>query len=41
MASYFTDNDDLLFYMSERGAEWGQLVEISEYGYRTDRKSVV
>jgi alkylation response protein AidB-like acyl-CoA dehydrogenase len=35
MASYFTDNDDLRFYMSERGAEWGQLVEITEYGYRT------
>jgi alkylation response protein AidB-like acyl-CoA dehydrogenase len=35
MASYFTDNDDLRFYMTERGAEWAQLVEISEYGFRT------
>jgi len=35
MASYFTDNDDLRFYMTERGAEWAQLVEITEYGFRT------
>jgi alkylation response protein AidB-like acyl-CoA dehydrogenase len=35
MASFFTDNDDLRFYMSERGVDWAQLVEISEYGYRT------
>ena len=35
MASYFTDNDDLRFYMGENGAEWAELVEITEYGYRT------
>jgi len=35
MASYFTDNDDLRYYLTERGADWAQLVEITEYGYRT------
>ncbi len=35
MASYFTDNDDLRFYMSERALDWAELVEITEYGYRT------
>jgi len=35
MASYFTDNEDLRFYMSEGALDWAQLVEITEYGYRT------
>jgi alkylation response protein AidB-like acyl-CoA dehydrogenase len=35
MANYFTDNDDLRFYMKERNIDWAQLVEITEYGYRT------
>ena len=35
MASFFTDNDDLRFYF-DRGIDWAQLVEITEYGYRTE-----
>jgi alkylation response protein AidB-like acyl-CoA dehydrogenase len=34
MASYFSDNDDLRFYF-DQGIPWGDLVEITEYGYRT------
>lgn len=32
--NFFTDNDDLRFYF-EKGIEWGPLVEVTEYGYRT------
>lgn len=35
MASHFTDNEDLRFYMSDAGVDWAQLVEITEYGFRT------
>lgn len=34
MANFFTDNDDLLFYF-EKGIDWASLVEVTEYGYRT------
>jgi alkylation response protein AidB-like acyl-CoA dehydrogenase len=33
MASYFTDNDDLLFYF-EKGVDWDKLAEVTEYGWR-------
>lgn len=34
MANFFSDNDDLRFYF-EKGIDWGPLVEVTEYGYRT------
>ncbi len=33
MSSFFTDNDDLLFYF-DRGIDWAPLVELTEYGWR-------
>ncbi|MCK6508971.1 acyl-CoA dehydrogenase family protein [Myxococcota bacterium] len=34
MANFYTDNEDLLFYMRD-GVDWASLVEITEYGFRT------
>lgn len=34
MANFFTDNDDLLFHF-DKGVSWASLVEVTEYGYRT------
>src|SRR5579883_775590 len=34
MASFFTDNDDLLFYFDE-AIDWATLAEVTEYGWRT------
>jgi hypothetical protein len=34
MASFFTDNDDLLYYVDE-GVDWASLAELTEYGWRT------
>ena len=34
MANFFKDNEDLQYYVN-RGLEWGPLVELTEYGYRT------
>lgn len=34
MANFFTDNDDLVFYF-DKGIDWASLVEVTEYGYRT------
>jgi alkylation response protein AidB-like acyl-CoA dehydrogenase len=34
MASFLTDNDDLLYYLNE-GIDWTTLAEASEYGWRT------
>jgi alkylation response protein AidB-like acyl-CoA dehydrogenase len=34
MTSYFKDNDDLAYYF-DQGIDWGPLVEVTEYGYRT------
>ena len=34
MASFFTDNEDLLFYLNE-GIDWAALAEVTEYGWRT------
>src|SRR5579872_96238 len=34
MASFLTDNDDLLFYLHE-GVDWTSLAEVTEYGWRT------
>jgi hypothetical protein len=33
MASFFTDNDDLLYYVDE-GIDWAPLAEATEYGWR-------
>jgi hypothetical protein len=33
MASFLTDNDDLLYYLGE-GADWASLAEVTEYGWR-------
>jgi hypothetical protein len=33
MASFFTDNDDLLYYVDE-GIDWATLAEATEYGWR-------
>jgi alkylation response protein AidB-like acyl-CoA dehydrogenase len=33
MASFLTDNDDLLYYLNE-GIDWTTLAEVSEYGWR-------
>jgi alkylation response protein AidB-like acyl-CoA dehydrogenase len=35
MANYFRDNDDLQFYFA-RGFDWAPLVEVTEYGFRTE-----
>ena len=34
MANFFTDNDDILFHF-DKGIDWASLVEVTEYGYRT------
>ena len=34
MASFLTDNDDLLYYLKE-GVDWNALAEVTEYGWRT------
>ncbi|MGO9835444.1 MAG: acyl-CoA dehydrogenase family protein [Polyangiaceae bacterium] len=34
MASFLTDNDDLLYYLNER-VDWSSLAEVTEYGWRT------
>ncbi len=36
MANYFRDNDDLLFYFDRGGTDWAPLVEVTEYGFRTE-----
>jgi alkylation response protein AidB-like acyl-CoA dehydrogenase len=33
MASFFTDNDDLLYYV-DKGIDWASLAEATEYGWR-------
>ncbi len=33
MASFLTDNDDLLYYLNE-GIDWASLAEVTEYGWR-------
>jgi alkylation response protein AidB-like acyl-CoA dehydrogenase len=33
MPNFFTDNDDLQFYI-ERGIDWAPLLEVTEYGFR-------
>jgi 3-(methylthio)propanoyl-CoA dehydrogenase len=33
-SNFFSDNDDLRYYF-EKGIEWGPLVSVTEYGYRT------
>jgi hypothetical protein len=33
MASFFNDNDDLLFYF-DQGIEWAPLIGVTEYGFR-------
>src|SRR5687767_12920821 len=33
MASFFTDNEDLLYYV-DQGIDWAALAEVSEYGWR-------
>ena len=35
MANYFRDNEDLQFYFA-RGFDWAPLVEVTEYGFRTE-----
>ncbi|APR85320.1 Butyryl-CoA dehydrogenase [Minicystis rosea] len=35
MASFFEDNDDLRFYF-DTGADWDQLAEVTEHGFRTE-----
>jgi hypothetical protein len=35
MANFFTDNEDLLYYVS-RGLDWDPLVDATEHGYRTE-----
>lgn len=35
MANFFTDNEDLLFYF-DKAIDWASLVEVTEYGYRTE-----
>jgi alkylation response protein AidB-like acyl-CoA dehydrogenase len=35
MPNFFRDNEDLQFYF-DRGIDWAPLVEITEYGYRTE-----
>jgi alkylation response protein AidB-like acyl-CoA dehydrogenase len=32
MANFFTDNDDLSFYL-EKGVDWAQLAEVTEHGF--------
>jgi alkylation response protein AidB-like acyl-CoA dehydrogenase len=34
MASFLSDNDDLLYYLNE-GIDWASLAEVTEYGWRT------
>jgi 3-(methylthio)propanoyl-CoA dehydrogenase len=34
MASFLSDNDDLLYYLNE-GIDWTALAEVTEYGWRT------
>ncbi len=34
MANFFKDNDDIRFYM-EKGIPWAELVELTEYGFRS------
>jgi alkylation response protein AidB-like acyl-CoA dehydrogenase len=34
MASYLTDNEDLLYYLNER-VDWTSLAQVTEYGWRT------
>ena len=34
MASFLTDNDDLLFYLNQ-GIDWTSLAEVTEYGWRS------
>ncbi len=34
MASFLTDNDDLLYYLNE-GIDWTSLAEVTEYGWRS------
>ena len=36
MGNYFRDNDDLLFYFDRGGTDWASLVEVTEYGFRTE-----
>src|SRR5580704_19274563 len=33
MASFLTDNEDLLYYLNE-GIDWESLAEVTEYGWR-------
>ncbi|WP_394822517.1 acyl-CoA dehydrogenase family protein [Pendulispora albinea] len=35
MSNFFKDNDDLAFYY-DKGIDWAPLVEVTEYGYRTE-----
>ena len=34
MASFLTDNEDLLYYLND-GVDWAALAEVTEYGWRT------
>jgi 3-(methylthio)propanoyl-CoA dehydrogenase len=34
MASFYSDNDDIRFYLNE-GVDWATLAEVTEYGWRT------
>ena len=36
MGNYFRDNEDLLFYFDRGGTDWASLVEVTEYGFRTE-----
>jgi hypothetical protein len=33
MASFLTDNEDMLYYLNER-VDWTALAEVTEYGWR-------
>ena len=35
MANFFSDNDDLRYYL-DKGLDWGPLVELTEYFYRSE-----
>lgn len=35
MSNFFSDNDDLRYYF-DKGIDWAPLVEVTEYGYRTE-----
>ena len=36
MSNFFKDNEDLAFYYrKDGGIDWDELVEVTEYGYRT------